>query len=79
MSHVSIDEKHCKGCLLCASVCPGALIRQSSRINDQGYKVAEVPEESMGACLGCASCAIVCPDVAIRVWKSAKSAAGSAA
>jgi 2-oxoglutarate ferredoxin oxidoreductase subunit delta len=79
MSRISIDEKCCKGCLLCASVCPGALIRQSSRINGQGYKVAEVPEESMAACLGCASCAMVCPDAAIRVWKSVRSAAGGAA
>ncbi len=72
MSRIEIDEDRCKGCLLCAAACPKDLIRQSSRINRQGYKAAEVPAESMNACLGCASCALTCPDVAIRVWKSAK-------
>jgi 2-oxoglutarate ferredoxin oxidoreductase subunit delta len=79
MSRILIDEKRCKGCLLCASACPAALIRQSSRINGQGYKVAETPEASMAACMGCASCAVICPDTAIRVWRSGKSISGGAA
>lgn len=79
MSRIVICEERCKGCLLCAGACPGGLIRQSSRLNPQGYKVAEVPAERMAECVGCASCALVCPDVAIRVWKSARKPGGGAA
>lgn len=79
MSHIVIDEERCKGCLLCTTVCPKGLIRQSSHINRQGYKAAEVPAERMESCIGCASCALVCPDVAIRVWKGRAHNAGGAA
>lgn len=73
MSRIRIDEERCKGCLLCAAACPKQLIRQSRRINRQGYKVAEVPDEAMPACVGCASCALTCPDAAIKVWRSSGS------
>ncbi len=72
MSRVVFLDDRCKGCLLCTTVCPKGIIRQSSRFNRQGYKVAEVPEESMQDCTGCASCALICPDVAIRVMKTRK-------
>ncbi len=73
MSRITVTEERCKGCLLCTTVCPVEIIGQSERINQHGYKVAEVPAESMGACTGCASCATICPDMAIEVWRSKKS------
>jgi 2-oxoglutarate ferredoxin oxidoreductase subunit delta len=73
MSRIVIDEQRCKGCLLCVEVCPKTIIAASSRINAQGYKVAEVPEADMEQCTGCASCAKMCPDVAIEVWRTVKS------
>lgn len=73
MSRISVSEERCKGCLLCTTVCPVLIIRQSERINQQGYKVAEVPAEAMGQCTGCTSCATICPDMAIEVWRSKKS------
>ncbi len=55
------------------------IIRQSERINQNGYKVAEVPAEDMAKCTGCASCATICPDVAIEVWRGKKPKSGSKA
>lgn len=68
MSRVIFLEERCKGCMLCAELCPKKIITQSSRINRQGYKAAEVLE--MDKCTGCASCALICPDCAIRVFRS---------
>ncbi len=70
MSRVVFLEERCKGCMLCAELCPKKIIIQSTRINRQGYKVAEVSE--MDTCTGCASCALICPDCAIRVFRSQK-------
>ena len=72
MSRISVQEERCKGCLLCTTVCPVQIIVQSERINQHGYKVAEVPVADMAKCTGCASCATICPDVAITVWRSKK-------
>ena len=70
MSRVIFIEERCKGCLLCAEVCPKSIISQSQRINKQGYKVAEVL--NMSECTGCSSCALICPDLAIRVFRTKK-------
>ena len=72
MSRIAIVFDRCKGCLLCSTVCPKGIIQTSDRINQQGYKVAEVLEENMDKCTGCASCTLICPDVAIRVFRPAK-------
>ena len=72
MSRITVSVERCKGCLLCTTVCPVEIIRQSESINQQGYKVAEVPADSMDKCTGCASCATMCPDLAIEVWRSKK-------
>jgi 2-oxoglutarate ferredoxin oxidoreductase subunit delta len=71
MSRIAFIEERCKGCLLCAAVCPKRIIRQSARLNRQGYRVAEAGENA-AECTGCASCTIMCPDVAIRVFKTHK-------
>ena len=72
MPRIAIIFERCKGCLLCATLCPEGIIAPSGHINRQGYKVAEVPVEDMEKCTGCASCALICPDAAIRVFKPAK-------
>lgn len=68
-SRVQFREDRCKGCLLCVQACPSGIIQQSSRFNQQGYKVAEVPAERMAECKGCAFCALMCPDFALHVFK----------
>lgn len=72
MSRVEFREERCKGCLLCTLVCPKEIIRQSTRFNPQGYKVAEVLPDAMEECTGCGFCAEICPDFAITVWRSKK-------
>jgi 2-oxoglutarate ferredoxin oxidoreductase subunit delta len=73
MSRIVIDEGRCKGCLLCTTVCPETIIRQSSRMNPQGYKVVEADPGLAGKCTACTACAQMCPDLAIVVWRTAKS------
>ena len=70
MSRIVIDEERCKGCLLCASMCPRGILAVSPRLNRQGYKVVAVAE--MDKCTACASCALICPDCAISVVRSKK-------
>jgi 2-oxoglutarate ferredoxin oxidoreductase subunit delta len=72
MSRIVIDEGRCKGCLLCATVCPETIIRQSERLNAQGYKVVEPDPALADKCTGCTACAQMCPDVAIEVWRAKK-------
>ena len=68
MARAIIDEKICKGCGLCVSVCPKKILRLAAhRMNDKGYNPAEVTDEA--ASIGCAMCGIICPDSAIAVEK----------
>lgn len=76
MSRIEVLEERCKGCLLCTTVCPVEIIRQSERFNQNGYKVAEVAREDAEKCTGCASCALICPDVAIKVYRTPKKKKG---
>ncbi len=67
MTKVTIREDRCKGCLLCAEICPKGTLAQAERFNQQGYKVVEVVDDD--GCTSCAACAMICPDFAIRVVK----------
>lgn len=68
MAKAIIDEKVCKGCGLCISVCPKKLLRLATeRMNDKGYNPAVLSDEA--ACIGCAMCGVICPDSAITVEK----------
>ena len=67
MAEIMFIEERCKGCGLCVTACPKDLLSVSSKINREGYPVAQI--EDMGACTGCALCAEMCPDVVIMVFK----------
>lgn len=68
MAKTIIDEKVCKGCSLCVSVCPKKILELAAdRINPKGYNPAQCIDESK--CIGCAMCAMICPDSAIEVEK----------
>lgn len=67
MKKVVFDEERCKGCKLCTTVCPKGIIKIADRINSQGYKPAEVTEQT--ECISCGQCAQMCPDVVITLYK----------
>ena len=63
---ITIDMEVCKGCELCATVCPEKIINFSkTKTNSRGYYPALAPDTSK--CSGCAACACICPDIAITV------------
>ncbi|MCL2867730.1 MAG: 4Fe-4S binding protein [Clostridia bacterium] len=67
MACVTIREDICKGCGLCAHVCPKKILEINGAMNAKGYRPAAVQNEA--DCIGCAFCALMCPDVAIKVEK----------
>lgn len=65
---VTFDSDRCKGCELCALVCPKHIIALDTAVlNRKGYHPAAVMD--MAGCIGCASCAKICPDSVITVEK----------
>jgi 2-oxoglutarate ferredoxin oxidoreductase subunit delta len=61
---IVIDTERCKGCGLCATVCPKGSIVISQDSNRNGYFPAKATNAD---CTGCAQCAIVCPEAIIEV------------
>lgn len=56
---VTIREDECKGCGLCAAVCPPEVLRLSDRLNRVGYH----PVSYVGTgCTGCGVCFYSCPE-----------------
>ena len=68
IAKVTFDSDRCKGCELCAAVCPKHIVViDSDVVNRKGYHPATVT--NMDECIGCASCAKICPDSIITVEK----------
>ncbi|NMB69563.1 MAG: 4Fe-4S dicluster domain-containing protein [Chloroflexi bacterium] len=66
---IVVDDVFCKGCELCASVCPQKVIQMApERITAKGYHPAELFKDG---CTGCAVCAVICPEAAITVYREA--------
>jgi 2-oxoglutarate ferredoxin oxidoreductase subunit delta len=65
MNKFWIDERYCKGCLICIDVCPTKAIRASEKLNSKGYRLPR--EENMALCKACEICVLMCPDFAIAV------------
>lgn len=66
---IEVDESLCKGCSLCAMVCPKDLIvLASERLSSKGYYPAELVDPDV-ECTGCAICAVICPDASITVYR----------
>ncbi len=64
---VTFDRDRCKGCELCALVCPKHIIVMDDATNCKGYHPAAVRQQDADKCTGCASCAKMCPDSIITV------------
>ncbi len=67
MPRIEINEKYCKGCLLCIPVCPFDSIEVSKSLSAYGIHIAAFKKD--GKCTGCKNCATVCPDMAIEIFK----------
>jgi 2-oxoglutarate ferredoxin oxidoreductase subunit delta len=66
---ILIDEKMCKGCILCTTACPkGVIAMAEDRFTPKGYHPAELVDPD-GECTGCAICALMCPEAAIMVFR----------
>lgn len=66
MVHIKIDERLCKACRLCISICKNNVIQLNTRkTNEKGYYTAyaAAPEN----CTCCTFCALMCPDCAISI------------
>ena len=72
MPIVKIDEKYCKGCDLCVTVCPEGIIAiDESRLTAKGNNPAVVRSQEL--CTACTNCALICPDVAISIYREQRS------
>lgn len=67
---ITIDENRCKGCELCAYVCPKHLISLVEVVGLRGYRPAHL-DDPRGDCTGCLLCAVICPDAAITIYRAA--------
>ena len=65
---VTFDTDRCKGCELCAAVCPKHIVAlDTTMVNRKGYHPAAVTDISQ--CIAGACCAEICPDSVITVEK----------
>lgn len=65
---ITVNEERCKGCALCAGVCPKKIIALNTKTrNKKGYHTAFCTDGEK--CVSCAMCAMICPDCAIKVEK----------
>ena len=62
---IHIDDKICKGCKLCVSICPKNVFQIKDKVNDKGYVIPEVVDEK--SCTKCKLCELTCPDLVIFV------------
>lgn len=65
MNKLWIDERYCKGCLICVDVCPKKALAASQEINSKGYILPV--EKDMKRCKRCGLCEVMCPDFAIAI------------
>ncbi len=61
----AVDRDRCKGCKICASICPYDALYMSNTKTHMGFFQ---PIEN-GKCTACRECVIACPDFALSVHK----------
>ncbi len=71
---VEINIQLCKGCELCVVACPKECLELSESLNMNGYRYAQLKNDT---CTGCVNCALVCPDSVITVYRQVKANTGA--
>ena len=62
-----IDSERCKGCGVCVTACPLAVLEMSQEVNNKGYQFVMMAKAD--SCTGCTSCGIICPDSCITIYR----------
>ena len=65
VTKVILDMSRCKGCFLCASVCPKGVLTPSKELSAKGFGLIHLNEDK--ECIGCGSCYKLCPDYCIEI------------
>lgn len=65
MANVIVDISRCKGCFMCASVCPKGVLVASDELGAQGFPIVSIDAEK--ECIGCGACFKMCPDYCIEI------------
>lgn len=65
MLEIYVDEKLCKGCKYCITLCPTKVLALSDELGPKGYFPAIV--KNPDACVVCRLCEIICPDFAVSI------------
>ena len=60
---IKIDEKLCKGCDICYTICPVNVFKKSDKINKKGYFIPNPVNDDK--CIKCGLCVVMCPEFAI--------------
>ena len=67
---VVIEEDRCKGCTLCTTACPQAILFMDDEwLNARGYHPVRLIDPQ-GRCTGCGLCAVICPDACLTVYRT---------
>ncbi|WP_371377178.1 4Fe-4S binding protein [Sporomusa aerivorans] len=61
MATVEVVAKRCKGCNICAALCPKKVLELDT--------LGKIYVKEQDACIGCGQCELRCPDYAIFVTK----------
>jgi len=67
---IKIFRHFCKGCEICAEVCPKGVLRMEVATDRWEGSVVEIVD--IGACNACMLCEHQCPDFAIEVYSMKK-------
>lgn len=60
MSHIIVDQDHCKGCGICIKMCSSGVISLADESN-----LPQVQDENTSRCLYCGHCEAFCPSQAL--------------